>query len=1081
MQSLTLERDPASEPCRATRFRPDPAREHHVTPTASRKDSPTLFVTATAHLDTQWRWTCQDTVLRYLPETLRRNFALFAEYPSYRFSFEGAYRYMLVEEYHSGLFAELREWIAEGRWNLTGSAIEAGDVNTVSPESLVRQFLYGNGYFREKFGKESRDVFLPDCFGFGWALPSVAAHCGLVGFSTSKLEWGSSVGIPFNLGFWEGVDGNGLVAAINPGQYSLGFEGNLARDRKWAARLRRDGKKCGVYTDLKYFGTGDTGGAPDEASVRSLEESAATSGSLRVVSAPPDGLFAALSPREIGRLPRHRGEFLLIEHGTGTYTAHGAMKRWNRWNEQLAFAAEAAALIADWLGAAPYPEEVLRQAWLRVLANQMHDILPGTSIPEVYRFAWGEEAASLNQFAGVLERSVAAVSSGMTRSGPGQPLVLFNSLPRERDTLVRARIPRSEEEPLRVDGRPVQVLAGDGAELEVLFPARVPPLGFRSISLTEGEEEPQEGGLKVSGHVLENALLRAELDSNGDLSRLYDKRRGREVLSAPMRLEMLAHAPAEWPAWTIPWDTVSRQPRETAGGGAQFRIVENGPWRAAVEVVRTLAGSTFRLVYRLSEAPWGDRLEVAASIRWETPGTVLKVAFPLAAENKQAVYDLGLGTITRGTNHPKLHEVPAQRWAALLDRKSGAGAAILSDCKYGWDKPDGRTLRLTLIHTPGPAGFTCHLGGAEYVDDFAEQFELDYGNHEMSWAIRPVASPGELADVELAAEAWDQPVYPFLAPAGEGPLGEQFSFMKALGRRVGLMALKREETGRRAVVRVRSLDGEKGVRVRLSPAAGVSKAEELRGDEQPLARLRAGKSGVGFEIPPYSLRTVALTLSPPKQRLSPIDAEPIVLPWNMRGISTNENRLDGDFDGRGHSIPSELLPADFRAGGVLFRTGPRGYRERNVLACEGQTLDTGAGKWDAIVFLAASIDEKTALVEFFLREQRVPLAVPSWSRPVGQWDNRIKEGRYVRTVAEMDPGYTELTPLGWFGTHRHSRNTNADEPCISCHLHLLTVPLKRRDKRIALPADPRVRIVAASLARGPALGIRFAGSPLGRV
>ncbi len=1049
-----------------------------MTETSFPANRATLFVAATAHLDTQWRWTCQDTVLRYLPDTLRRNFALFDKYPSYHFGFEGAWRYMLAEEYHPELFAELREWIARGRWHVIGSAVEAGDVNTVSPESLVRQFLYGNGYFREEFGRESQDVFLPDCFGFGWALPSVAAHCGLLGFSTSKLEWGSSVGIPFNLGFWEGVDGQGLTAAINPGQYSLGFTGNLSTDEEWAARIRRNGKASGVYTDLKYFGLGDTGGAPDEDSVRSLEESVAGSGALRVVSAPPDGLFTALGEDDTGRLPRHRGEFLLIEHGTGTYTAHGAMKRWNRRNEQLGYAAEAAALMADWLGAMPYPAELLKQAWVRVLANQMHDILPGTSIPEAYRFAWNEEAASLNQFSHVLERSAAAIAAGMTRPPDGQPLVLFNSLPRERQALVRARMPAMETESLQCSGRPVQVLAQEDEELEVLFPASLPPLGLASVNLTEGESPGGGTDLLVSGRVLENGLLRAELDAAGNLCRLYDKRNEQELLAGPARLQLLDHAPKEWPAWTIPYETLSREPRETAWEPPRFRITERGPWRGAIEVTHRAGNSVFRIVHRLAAAPFGTQLDVEAQVLWETPCTVLKMAFELAAENETAIYDLGLGTIERGTNHPRLHEVPAQRWAALLDAQTDAGAAILSSCKYGWDKPDRRTLRLTLLHTPATAGFECHLGGAEFVDHFTEQFELDYGHHRMSWAIRPVASRDELPGVEHAAEEMDQPVHALLAPAGEGPLGSRFSFMEPLDGRLSLMALKREEAGRRAVLRLRSLEGNHDITARLAPGIGAQSAEMLRGDEQSAGTLATADGIAEVTVPPHSVRTMALQLRKSPHTFTPLRSQPLTLPYNLRGISTNANRMDGDFDGRGHSIPSELLPEELLVTGIRFRTGPRGYREHNVLACEGQTLPVEGKDWTALGMLASCIDDEALCADWTAGERTIRLTVPSWSRPVGQWDSRVRHGRYVRTVEEMIPAHLETTPLGWFGTHRHSRSTNADEPCVSCHLHLLTLPLEPGVSSVVLPEDPRVRIVAASLLRDPAQGIRHAGSPL---
>src|SRR5262245_48029231 len=206
-------------------------------PTTKPSDRPTLYVVGTAHLDTQWLWTIQDSIREYVPHTLDDNFARFEKFPDYIFSFEGAFRYMLAREYRPESYAKLKEYIRSGRWHVCGSSVDAGDVNIPSPEALIRQILYGNGYFRKEFGKTSCDIYLPDCFGFGYALPSIAAHCGLKGFSTQKLTWGSSIGIPFDVGVWEGVDGSTLIAALNPGDYVSTIREDLSKNNEWLDRM----------------------------------------------------------------------------------------------------------------------------------------------------------------------------------------------------------------------------------------------------------------------------------------------------------------------------------------------------------------------------------------------------------------------------------------------------------------------------------------------------------------------------------------------------------------------------------------------------------------------------------------------------------------------------------------------------------------------------------------------------------------------------------------------------------------------------------------------------------------------------
>ena len=190
---------------------------------------PRLLVVATVHLDTQWRWTIQDTIRDFLPRTLSENFALFDSHPHYVLGFEGAFRYMLAEEYYPEAFEELERRCREGRWRPAGGMLDAPDVNIVAPESLIRHILYGNGYFAERLGERCRDVFLPDCFGFGRALPSVAAHCGLESVSTSKLiKWKAPDEIPFDIGRWRGPDGAEVLAVLRPGGYGEGLDENLA-------------------------------------------------------------------------------------------------------------------------------------------------------------------------------------------------------------------------------------------------------------------------------------------------------------------------------------------------------------------------------------------------------------------------------------------------------------------------------------------------------------------------------------------------------------------------------------------------------------------------------------------------------------------------------------------------------------------------------------------------------------------------------------------------------------------------------------------------------------------------------------
>src|SRR5690242_3403568 len=280
-----------------------------ATPAIDLSKQPTLYVVGYAHLDTEWRWEYPQTINEYLSKTLRNNFALSDKYPHYVFNFTGANRYRLMKEYYPADFARLKQYVAAGRWFPAGSSMEEGDVNSPNAESIIRQILYGNNWFRKEFGMASDEYMLPDCFGFPASLPSILAHAGIKGFSTQKLSsaWQPAphvggpdspektpAGIPFNVGIWEGTDGRTVIAALNPLSYGSNVQYDISkapppppgpdpglteqqnqqrtrRQEDWPQRIQTNGNLTGIFADYHYVGTGDVGGSPNESSVKLME------------------------------------------------------------------------------------------------------------------------------------------------------------------------------------------------------------------------------------------------------------------------------------------------------------------------------------------------------------------------------------------------------------------------------------------------------------------------------------------------------------------------------------------------------------------------------------------------------------------------------------------------------------------------------------------------------------------------------------------------------------------------------------------------------------------------------------------
>jgi len=1045
-----------------------------------------LHVVATAHLDTQWRWTIQTTIDEYLRATLRDNFALLEKYPDYVFSFEGAFRYQLMKEYYPAEYERLKQYIAAGRWHVAGSWLDAVDVNVPSPEALIRNALYGNGYFQSEFGVKSRDIFLPDCFGFGFALPSVAAHSGLLGFSTQKLTWGSSVGIPFDIGLWEGVDGSTVIAAVNPGAYVSRIESDLSVDSTWTATVLKQGEQSGVYAGYKYYGTGDVGGAPTDDSVAWLTRSMAPEGNLRVRAVASDQLMRELTPEQQAGLPRYRGEMLMTRHGVGCYTSQAAMKRWNRQNEVLADAAERAAVVADWFGAADYPRARLTTAWSRFLWHGFHDDLTGTSIPEAYVFSWNDELLSLNEFAAMATNAVGGVSRALDTRADGVPLVVYNPLSIAREDLVEAvvRFPDGEPEHVRVfgpDGAEVPAqFAGESTaagKRPVVFLARVPAVGFAVYDVRPSDTPcALATGLSAgtaattlqtaaSRCVLENPRYRVSFDQQGFLASVHDKQLDKELLAAPLHLQLLDDTPQNWPAWEIDYDDLTAAPRATAATLAERFHRETGPARVSVTSSVPCESSTITQRVSLGAGGAQDRVEIAMTIEWRTPATLLKAAVPLNVANEHATYDLGLGTIERPTNTPTLYEVPAQRWADLTATSGDHGVAVLSNCRYGWDKPDDHTLRLSLVHTPAVNS------GWRWVADERSQ---DLGLHHLNFGLYGHAGDWRNG-VAWQADRLTQPLLAFQVPAHEGPLGRQFALLTiepaaAAGAgnherppAVAIRALKHAEQSDEIVVRLQEINGRATGKHRLAFARPIVAAREINGAEEPVGEAILDGGCLLTELNPYQPRSFALRLAEAPTRLDGPFAVPVQLPYDIDGVSRDDRPTDGDFSGAGHTLAGELLPASLVRDGIPFRTGPQDAGRANVLACRGQRIELPAGDFSHLYVLAAAIGGGR-LASFDCAGKSTELWIQDYAAPIGAWNNRIVDGFVHHEPEQITAAYINRARVGWVGTHRHGPD-GENEPYVFTHFFTYRIELPPGARSVRFPDDESVRVLAATAAR----------------
>jgi alpha-mannosidase len=1141
-----------------------------TTQTPDQRKGPTLYTVGYAHLDTEWRWEYPQVINEYLPKTMKDNFTLFDKYPHYIFNFSGANRYRLMKEYHPADFAKLTQYVRLGRWFPAGSSMEEGDVNTPSAETIIRQILYGNNWFRKEFGKASAEYMLPDCFGFPASLPTILAHSGVKGFSTQKLVWGSSApgggwesrentpeGTPFNVGVWIGPDGESVLAGLNPGSYGGGIDTDLSKpllplppnatltdlqnklhalqqklrqveqsgkpfDQKdiqeyfklqreqeafarmerdqandryqgdWAARVEQNGKVSGVFTDYHYYGTGDTGGAPDEESVRRLEaivtkgtasfppqgqffwseqahpewpQVKVGDGPVHVISSTAEQMFLDITPSEAARLPRYTGEMELTNHSAGSLTSQAYQKRWLRKEELLAEAAEESSIAALWLGARRYPLQRMNNAWTLVMGGHFHDLAAGTATPKSYEFAWNDDVIALNQFAGVLTSATQAVAAALNTEAQGIPVIVFNPLSIARQDVVEASLdfPGGMPHAVHVTGPggaevPAQISGG-----KVLFLARVPSVGYEVYDVQPGTAGTVSS-LKVSKDSLENQYYRVKLDANGDVASIFDKAIGKELLAGPVRLAISYDNPQQWPAWNMDWDQELAAPKAFVAGPAQVRIVESGPVRVALEVSRETAGSWFVQTIRLSAGDAGKRVEFANVIDWNTRESNLKATFPLTASNRVATYNWDIGTIERPTAEPKKFEVPSHQWIDLTDMSNEFGATVLTDCKNGSDKPNDNTIRLTLLRTPGTAG------------GYPDQGTQDIGHHEFLFGLAGHARDWREGQTDWQGQRLNDPLIGFTTARHAGSLSKQFSLLKINNSRVRLLALKKAEQSDELIVRLVELDGKPQAKVRLSFASPITAAREVNGQEQPVGPATVEDGALITSFSAYQPRTFAINLAPPSAKVASVRSTPVDLHYDIAVASNDDTPSVGGFDGKGGALPAEMLTSEITFNGVQFRLAAAKTGVPNAVVTNGQTITLPAGHYNRAYILAASADgDQNA--KFVVGSKEFQLNIQNWGGFIGQWDDRQwiakdtpipghpdrKDHDDYAEMTGIKPGYIKRADLAWFCSHHHDASGQNVAYAYS-YLFAYPIDLPADANSVKLPENDKIRILAISVA-----------------
>ncbi|MFZ0957883.1 MAG: glycoside hydrolase family 38 C-terminal domain-containing protein, partial [Candidatus Sulfotelmatobacter sp.] len=857
--------------------------------------------------------------------------------------------------------------------------------------------------------------------------------------------------------------------------------------RDWAGRVELNGKVSGVFTDYHYYGTGDIGGAPREKDVARLEAIVTKGtvslppagafsfrgsaegppvkvgdGPVHVISSNAEQMFLDITPRQAAGLPRYTGEMELTNHSAGSLTSQAYQKRWLRKEELLADAAEKASIAAELLGARPYPLARLNDAWTLVMGGHFHDLAAGTATPKAYEFAWNDDVIAMNQFAGVLHNATEGVTAALNTETKGVPLVVFNPLNIAREDVVEASVNFPGGMP-----KAVRVIASDGKEVpsqisngKVIFAAKVPSVGYAVYDVQSSQgPRPGDGAaaalLRVTESSLENQFYRVQLNADGDIASIFDKSIGRELLASPARLAISYDNPEHWPAWNMDWDQEQAAPKAYVTGPAKIRVVENGHARVAVEVSRETAGSGFVQTISLSAGDAGKRVEIRNAIDWNTKVSNLKASFPLAASNQVATYNWDIGTIQRPSAEPKKFEVPSHQWIDLTDMTGEFGATILTDCKNGSDKPNDHTIRLTLIRTPGTRG------------GYADQGTQDIGHHEFVYGIAGHAAGWRQGQTDWQAQRLNAPLIAFETSKHAGALGQEFSLLKVSNPRIRVLALKKAELSDEIVVRLVELDGKPQPDVRISFDTPITAAREVDGQEQPVGAATVDGGTLVTSFSAYQPRTFAVKLAAPQVKVAAVHSTPVALHYDLATASNDGAKSQSGFDGKGNSLPAEMLPAQITFNDVQFHLAPAKTGALNAVVAKGQKIELPSGTYNRVYVLAASAsgDQKAT---FKVGSTGVELNVEDWGGFIGQWDNRQWSSKdtsnddYGQMIG-IKPGFIKRADLAWFCTHHHNA---AGENVTYSYSYLFAYPidLPAGTKTITLPENDKIRILAISVA-----------------
>lgn len=783
-------------------------------------DAPVVHCVGHTHIDVAWLWSLAQT-----REKAQRSFAtvlrLMEQYPEYIFMSSQPQLYQYVKEDAPELYAQIKERVREGRWEVEGAMWLEADCNLPSGESLVRQILHGKQFMRREFGVESRTLWLPDVFGYSAALPQILQKSGVDRFFTTKISWNETNKLPYDMFLWQGIDGTEVFTCFGTARdlprpdesdTCTTYVGNTEPRQVLGTWERFQQKEYTGHT-LLTFGFGDGGGGPTPHHLEVQRRMSAGLPGMPRTEIGTTGEYFAQVERDFqaraetsGRVPRWVGE-LYLEFHRGTYTSIAKNKRSNRKSELLYQKAETLNVLSSVLCRTDYPREELYGGWQAILLNQFHDIIPGSSIHEVYEECDRQYAKILSDGNRMAGDALGALAARV----PGEGYLVYNPLGFARSGL-----------------------ADCGGRL--CWVEDVPAMGWKTVVPREAPSKTAAGERR-----LENECFRLELDEAGEISSLLDKRAGRElcrpgeVLNA---LQVFEDFPRDYDAWEI--SAYYKEKMWPVNQVVSLEVVD-GCARRGIKIVKAYGASEIvQTIWMYDHSP---RIDFETEVEWHQRHQLLKAVFPLDLHTTQAAYEIQFGHVFRPTHSntswdAARFEVCAHKWADLSE--NGYGVSLLNDCKYGYSA-EGGTLTLSLLKS------------AVYPDP-----EADQGHHAFTYSLLPHLGTFQESGTIREGYCLNQPLMTAPLSGGQG-LPPVFSLVRCDQPNIVIDTVKRAEDGEDVILRFYEAFGRRGPAVLTLgiPFSGVTVCDLM---ENPIPDAEITVSGQEITLPVRNFEIVTLRI-----------------------------------------------------------------------------------------------------------------------------------------------------------------------------------------------------------------------------